>query len=131
MVAGLVRGMLRPGVPVFGVPILVVRDHPEVAGPLLSLAEVALARRDPTDALRLIDRSNAIQEKSGQTDTSGYAETLVARGRALIALRRAPAAVSDLERALALMKTRGASDKEIAGAEAILARAQKHPGRAR
>jgi eukaryotic-like serine/threonine-protein kinase len=100
------------------------RDHPEVAGPLFSLAEIALARRDPAEALRLIERSKGVQEKSGQTDAPGYAETLVVRGRALIALRRAAAAVPDLERGLALMKTRRASKKKIAEAEAILARAQ-------
>jgi eukaryotic-like serine/threonine-protein kinase len=107
------------------------RDHPEVAGPLFSLAEIALARRNPAESLRLIERSKAIQEKSQQTDTLGYAETLVARGRALIALRRGPAAISDLERGLALMKAKGARKKDIAKAEAILARAQKHPVHAR
>ena len=105
------------------------RDHPEVAYPLLSLAEIALARRDPAKALGLIERSKAIQEKSEQTETPGYAETLVARGRALIALRRAPAAIAELERGLALLKATGARQKEIADAEAILARAKKHPGR--
>ena len=107
------------------------RDHPEVAWPLLSLGEIALARRDPAKALGLIERSKAIQEKSEQTETPGYASTLVARGRALIALRRAPAAVPDLERGLALTRAAGASKKEIAEVEAILARAQKHPGKAR
>jgi serine/threonine-protein kinase len=105
------------------------KDHPEVAGPVFSLAEIALARRDPAEALRLIERAKAIQDKSAQTDTAGYAETLVARGRALIALRREPAAVPDLERGLALMKTKRARAKKIAEAEAILARAKKHPGR--
>jgi tetratricopeptide (TPR) repeat protein/predicted Ser/Thr protein kinase len=103
------------------------RDHPEVAAPLMSLAEIALARRDPDSALGLIERSKTIQERSGQTDSLGYAETLIARGRALVALRRAPAAVPDLERGLALMNAKGATKKEIAAAEAILARAQKHP----
>ncbi len=108
------------------------RDHPEVAGPLMTLAEVALARRDPGKALGLIERSKAIQEKSQQTDTLGYAETLIARGRALVALRRTPAAVADLERGLILMKAKGgAAKKDIAEAEAILVRAQKHRGPAR
>ncbi len=105
------------------------KDHPEVAGPVFSLAEIALARRDPAEALRLFERAKAIQEKSGQTDTAGYGETLVARGRALIALRRVPAAIADLERGVALMKTKRARAKKIAEAEALLARAQQHPGR--
>ena len=106
-------------------------DHPEVAWPLLTLAEIALARRSPAEALQSSERSVAIQERSGQTDTPGFATTLVARGRALVALRRAPAGLADLERGLALMKSTGASQKEIAEVEAILARAQKHPGGAR
>ncbi|HEU5056957.1 MAG TPA: serine/threonine-protein kinase [Kofleriaceae bacterium] len=105
------------------------RDHPEIARPLLSLAETALDARDPAEALALVERSKAIQEKAGQTDTPIYAQALIARGRALVALRRTPAAVPDLERGLALMKVKGASKKDLAEVEAILARAQKKRGR--
>jgi eukaryotic-like serine/threonine-protein kinase len=100
--------------------------HPDCAGPISSLAEIALARGRAAEALPLVERLRAIATKTGeQEDTAGYGEMVFLHGRVLVGIRQVPEGVAMMGRGLDIMKKHGSKKKVIAEAESQLARATK------